>query len=214
MELATGPGCASTGPPSSAHDKRIVEERTIQPALWAGHAFAHIWKPTCGYAASALTRSQRRPFGLGAARVLALAAAVAGQLMTHRRTDASALSAISRQPLSMVSACPRPGIFSISVTPWLSCCCLKEALAIAHGAVWSRSPAMSSSGPRSGSWCRPWPRSRDSGRQAAQAPDGAAVPQPARGLRLRRQRRRPRQAQAPVGCPARGVQKDAENVQP
>jgi hypothetical protein len=67
---------------------------------------------------------QRRPFGLGAARVLALAAAVAGQLLTNRRTNASALSATSRQPLSMVSACPRPGIFSISVTPWLSCCCL------------------------------------------------------------------------------------------
>jgi hypothetical protein len=37
----------------------------------------------------------------------------------------------------MVSACPWPGIFSISVTPGLSCCCLKEAWTIAHGTVWS-----------------------------------------------------------------------------
>jgi hypothetical protein len=36
-----------------------------------------------------------------------------------RWTTASALSAVSRQPLSMISACPRPGIFSISVTPWV-----------------------------------------------------------------------------------------------
>jgi hypothetical protein len=83
---------------------------------------------------------------------------------------------------------------------------------VQHPAV--RELALARLGDEEGSWCRPWPRSRDSGRQAAQAPDGAAVPQPARGLRLRRQRRRPRQAQAPVGCPARGVQKDAENVQP
>src|SRR5947209_10363235 len=57
-------------------------------------------------------------------RRLALAAAVAGQLLTNRRTNASALSATSRQPLSTISPCPRPGIFSISVTPALSCCCL------------------------------------------------------------------------------------------
>jgi hypothetical protein len=67
---------------------------------------------------------QRRLFGVGAARVVALAAAVAGQILTNRWTNASALSATSSQPLSMISACPRPGIFSISVTPWLSCCCL------------------------------------------------------------------------------------------
>ena len=46
------------------------------------------------------------------------------QLLTNRWTNASALSAVSRQPLSMISACPWPGSFSISVTPGLSCCCL------------------------------------------------------------------------------------------
>ena len=50
----------------------------------------------------------------------------------------------------MTSACPRFGTFTISVTPWLRCCFLYEALAIAHGAAWSLSAEMISSGPRSG----------------------------------------------------------------
>ena len=65
-------------------------------------------------------------------------------------TNSSAVSATSRQPLSMVSAWPRPGISLISVTPSLSFCCLNDALAIDHGIVWSFSPLMISSGQRSG----------------------------------------------------------------
>ena len=60
------------------------------------------------------------------------------------------MSATSRQPLSIVSAWPRPLISTISVTPSLSFCCLKDAFAIAHGTVWSISPEMIRSGPRSG----------------------------------------------------------------
>jgi hypothetical protein len=40
-----------------------------------------------------------------------------------RLTNARAVSATSRQPLSMVSAWPRFLISTISVTPWLPCCC-------------------------------------------------------------------------------------------
>ena len=42
----------------------------------------------------------------------------------NRLTKSSTLSATSRQPLSMVSACPRPGILTISVTPALRFCFL------------------------------------------------------------------------------------------
>ena len=59
------------------------------------------------------------------------------------------MSATSRQPLSIVSAWPRPGISTISVTPLLRFWRLKDALAIAHGTVWSFSPEMMSNGPRS-----------------------------------------------------------------
>ena len=65
-------------------------------------------------------------------------------------TNASALSATSRQPLSIVSAWPRLGISTISVTPSLRFCRLNDAFAIAHGTVLSFSPEMISSGPRSG----------------------------------------------------------------
>ena len=60
------------------------------------------------------------------------------------------MSATSRQPLSIVSEWPRFGISTISVMPSLRFCFLKDACAIAHGTVWSFSPAMTSSGPRSG----------------------------------------------------------------
>ena len=38
---------------------------------------------------------------------------------TNRRMNARAVSATWRQPLSITSACPRLGISTISVTPWL-----------------------------------------------------------------------------------------------
>ena len=41
---------------------------------------------------------------------------------TKRITNASAVSATSRQPLSMTSQCPRLGISMISVTVWLRFC--------------------------------------------------------------------------------------------
>ena len=66
---------------------------------------------------------------------------------TNRWTKARAVSATSRQPLSMVSEWPRPLISTISVTPGLRFSRLYEALAIAHGTVWSSSPEMISSGP-------------------------------------------------------------------
>ena len=67
-----------------------------------------------------------------------------------RLMNARAVSATSRQPLSMVSAWPRPGIWTISVTPSFRFWRLNEALAIAQGTVWSSSPETMRSGPRSG----------------------------------------------------------------
>src|SRR5207244_2161686 len=72
------------------------------------------------------------------------------QAQVKRLTNSSALSATSRQPLSITSACPRFGISAISVTPLLRSCRLNDAFAIAHGTVLSFSPEMISSGPRSG----------------------------------------------------------------
>jgi hypothetical protein len=46
------------------------------------------------------------------------------RVYTKRLTNASAVSATSRQPLSIVSACPRPAISAISVIPGLRCCFL------------------------------------------------------------------------------------------
>jgi hypothetical protein len=48
-----------------------------------------------------------------------------------------AVSATSRHPPSIVSAWPRPGIFTISVTPALRFSRLKDAFAIDQGTVWS-----------------------------------------------------------------------------
>src|SRR5579859_1770691 len=70
--------------------------------------------------------------------------------VVKRFTKASAMSATSCQPLSIVKAWPRPLISTISVTPGLRFCRLNEAFAIAHGTVWSFSPEMMSKGPRSG----------------------------------------------------------------
>src|SRR3954453_3862194 len=53
----------------------------------------------------------------------------------NRRTNVSPVSATSRQPLSIVRACPRFGISTISVTPSLRFCFLNDAFAIAHGTV-------------------------------------------------------------------------------
>lgn len=44
------------------------------------------------------------------------------QGQAKRRTNSSEVCATSRQPLSMVIACPRPGISTNSVTPGLSFC--------------------------------------------------------------------------------------------
>ena len=63
---------------------------------------------------------------------------------------ASAVSETSRQPSSIVSEWPRPGILLISVVPELRLWRLNAALASDHGTVLSRSPSMISSGPRSG----------------------------------------------------------------
>ena len=45
-----------------------------------------------------------------------------GAYFTKRVTNASAVLATSRQPLSMTSPCPRLGISMISVTAWLRFC--------------------------------------------------------------------------------------------
>ena len=57
------------------------------------------------------------------------------QLHVNLLTNSRALSATSRQPLSIVSAWPRPLISTISVTPLFFFCFLKEAFAIAQGTV-------------------------------------------------------------------------------
>src|SRR4029079_267416 len=75
---------------------------------------------------------------------------VGPQHHANRFTNASAVSATSRQPLSIVSECPLPGVSTISVAAPLRFCFLKLALAIDHGTVWSFSPEMISSGPRLG----------------------------------------------------------------
>jgi hypothetical protein len=69
---------------------------------------------------------------------------------TNRLTKSSAVCPTSCQPWSMVSEWPRLGVFLISVTLGLRFCRLLDALAIAHGTVWSFSPSRISSGPRSG----------------------------------------------------------------
>src|SRR5262249_20600390 len=71
-------------------------------------------------------------------------------IVVNRLTNSSAFSATSRQPASIVSACPRPGILTISVTPLLRFSFLKDALAIAQGTVWSESAETISIGPRFG----------------------------------------------------------------
>ena len=60
---------------------------------------------------------------------------------TNRRMNASALSATSRQPLSITRPWPRFGISTISVTPSFRFCFLYEAFVIANGAVLSFSVA-------------------------------------------------------------------------
>src|SRR3979490_3115476 len=50
----------------------------------------------------------------------------------------------------MTSACPVFGIAVISVTPRFSRCFVEADVGLAHGTVWSFSPEMISSGPRSG----------------------------------------------------------------
>src|SRR5438477_10068367 len=73
-----------------------------------------------------------------------------GRYFAYRWMKASAVSATSRQPPSMTSECPRLGISTISVTALLRRCFLNDALAIAHGTVWSFSPEMISNDPRAG----------------------------------------------------------------
>src|SRR5262245_65198573 len=68
----------------------------------------------------------------------------------NRLTNSSAFRATSRQPASIVSACPRPVILTISVTPLLRFCFLYAAFAIAQGTVWSESAETMSIGPRLG----------------------------------------------------------------
>src|SRR6266478_4684366 len=67
-----------------------------------------------------------------------------------RLMNFNATSATSRQPLSIVNACPRPDIFTISVTSLLRFSRLKDAFAIDGGTVWSSSPEMIKRGPRTG----------------------------------------------------------------
>src|SRR5205814_6548052 len=73
-----------------------------------------------------------------------------GLVDVNRLANSSAFSATSRQPASIVSECPRPGILTISVTPLLCFCFLYAAFAITQGTVWSESAEMISIGPRSG----------------------------------------------------------------
>ncbi len=74
-------------------------------------------------------RAHRRSHGI------ATRAYGAGVASAKRLTNVSAVSATSRQPESIVSACPRLGISTISVTPSFRFCFLKDAFAIAHGTV-------------------------------------------------------------------------------
>jgi len=67
----------------------------------------------------ASARKARRPTGQPAATELAR-----DRAHVNRLTNSSAFSATSRQPASIVSACPRPGILTISVTPSLRFCFL------------------------------------------------------------------------------------------
>ena len=77
---------------------------------------------------------------------------VRGREIDHanRFTNSSAVPATSRQPASIVSECPRPGILTISVMPSLRFSILYAAFAIAQGTVWSESAETISIGPRCG----------------------------------------------------------------
>ncbi len=66
----------------------------------------------------------------------------------HEAPGSAAEERRQRQPLSIVSACPRPGILAISVTPGFRFCRLYEALAIDHGTVLSSSTLASVQGLR------------------------------------------------------------------
>src|SRR5262250_1615861 len=56
-------------------------------------------------------------------------------VVLNRLANSRSFSATSRQPASIVSACPRHCILTISVTPLLRFCFLYDALAIAPGTV-------------------------------------------------------------------------------
>ncbi len=77
------------------------------------------------YARSAGGRAAdlRRPVNPVTARLLRMQSEVLAGYV-NRLTKARAVSATSRQPLSLVRACPRFLISMISVGPGLSCCCL------------------------------------------------------------------------------------------
>ena len=96
------------------------------------------WGEAAGCAASPHT-SRRAPAIGAPGKRKARAAFVTERpsIQTNRWTKASAVSATSRQPLSIISECPRPGISMYSVTPSFFSCFLYDALAIAGGTVWS-----------------------------------------------------------------------------
>src|SRR4029077_16872141 len=87
-------------------------------------------RPSSGWTGNA----RRKRSASGAAHLLPLSAAPSHGA-ANRLTNASAVSATVRPPLSIVRACPRSGISTISVTPVLRSCFLKEAFAIVHGTV-------------------------------------------------------------------------------
>ena len=75
---------------------------------------------TPGSARSSIAYFYRYPRLVGAGGASGAAGTIAGCGRAKRRTNSRAVAATSRQPLSIVSACPRLGILTISVT--LSLC--------------------------------------------------------------------------------------------
>ena len=136
--------CASACRPSVAGEAivRGIERRQpriIQPRRWTAIS---VLRGILGPLSDA--RLERRRSGAGArlrgstrarARISRPRSRSPGRVALRRRacgasvkrfTNASAVSATSRQPLSIVSACPRPAISTISVTPGLRACACRR----------------------------------------------------------------------------------------
>ncbi len=103
-------GCLRIGNGIDGRDRRLGARRGCRRET----------ELTPGSARSSIAYFYRYPRLVGAGGASGAAGTIAGCGRAKRRTNSRAVAATSRQPLSIVSACPRLGILTISVT--LSLC--------------------------------------------------------------------------------------------